>query len=96
MLDIVYAGIVVISFIFAFLSLIGAGLDQVIDFDLDADGEGPVVLMREGKPVGPPVDNNLRGRERRRRDEDRGEAEHPSERPSHPVPPEAGRLSRVR
>ncbi|MGB3717655.1 MAG: hypothetical protein WA996_24790 [Candidatus Promineifilaceae bacterium] len=45
MLDVVYAGIVVLSFIFAFLSLIGAGLDQVIDFDLDADGEGPFDLV---------------------------------------------------
>lgn len=45
MLDLVYAGIVVISFIFAFLSLIGAGLDQVIDFDVDADGEGPFDLI---------------------------------------------------
>jgi hypothetical protein len=45
MLDIVYAGIVVISFIFAFLSLIGAGLDQVLDFDLGADGEGPFDLV---------------------------------------------------
>jgi hypothetical protein len=45
MLDLVYAGIVVISFIFAFLSLIGAGLDQVIDFDMDADGEGPFDLI---------------------------------------------------
>lgn len=45
MLDIVYAGIVVLSFIFAFLSLIGAGLDQIIDFDLDADGDGPFDLV---------------------------------------------------
>lgn len=45
MLDIVYAVIVVISFIFAFLSLIGAGLDQVFDFDLDAEGEGPFDLI---------------------------------------------------
>jgi hypothetical protein len=45
MLDIVYASIVVISFIFAFLSLIGAGLDQVIDFDVDADGNGPFDLV---------------------------------------------------
>ena len=45
MLDIVYAAIVIVSFIFAFLSLIGAGLDQVIDFDLDSDGEGPFDLV---------------------------------------------------
>ena len=45
MLDIVYAGIVIISFIFAFLSLIGAGLDQVFDFDLGSDGEGPFDLV---------------------------------------------------
>lgn len=45
MLDIVYAGIVIVSFIFALLSLMGAGLDQVIDFDLDADGEGPFDLI---------------------------------------------------
>jgi len=45
LLDIVYAGIVVISFIFAFLSLIGAGLDQVFDFDLGSEGEGPFDLV---------------------------------------------------
>jgi hypothetical protein len=45
MLDLVYAGIVVLSFLFAFLSLIGVGIDQVIDFDLDADGEGPFDLI---------------------------------------------------
>jgi membrane-bound ClpP family serine protease len=45
MLDLVYAGIVVVSFIFALLSLIGVGLDQVIDFDLDSDGEGPFDLI---------------------------------------------------
>lgn len=45
MLDIVYAGIVIVSFLFAFLSLIGAGLDQVFDFDLGTDGEGPFDLV---------------------------------------------------
>jgi membrane protein implicated in regulation of membrane protease activity len=45
MLDIVYAGIVIVSFLFAFLSLIGAGLDQVFDFDLGSDGDGPFELV---------------------------------------------------
>ena len=45
MLDIVYAVIVILSFIFAFLSLIGAGIDQLIDFDIGTDGEGPFELV---------------------------------------------------
>ena len=39
-LDFVYAGIVVISFIFALLSLIGLGIGEALDFDVDADADG--------------------------------------------------------
>lgn len=39
-LDVVYAGIVLVSFIFAVLSLVGAGLGELFDFDADADGDG--------------------------------------------------------
>jgi membrane protein implicated in regulation of membrane protease activity len=45
MLDLVYAAIVIISFLFAFLSLIGAGLDQIFDFEIGSDGEGPFDLV---------------------------------------------------
>jgi hypothetical protein len=39
-LDIVYAGIVVVSFIFALLSLIGVGIGEALDFDVDTDSDG--------------------------------------------------------
>ena len=39
-IDFVYAGIVVISFIFALLSLIGLGIGEVLDFDVDTDSDG--------------------------------------------------------
>ena len=39
-LDFVYAGIVVISFIFALLSLVGLGIGEVLDFDVDSDADG--------------------------------------------------------
>jgi hypothetical protein len=39
-LDFVFAGIVVISFIFALLSLVGLGIGEALDFDVDADSDG--------------------------------------------------------
>ena len=39
-LDIVFAGIVVISFIFALLSLVGLGIGEALDFDVDSDADG--------------------------------------------------------
>lgn len=40
LLNIIYAVIVVISFLFALISLLGAELGDALDFDVDADSEG--------------------------------------------------------
>ena len=39
-LNLVYAGILLVSFFFALLSFIGAEIGEAIDFDFDVDGDG--------------------------------------------------------
>lgn len=41
-LNLVYAGILLVSFFFALLSFIGAEIGEAFDFDFDVDGEGGI------------------------------------------------------